>query len=102
VQTTPMISPQAQMPAGPDSVQQRRELAIKRIKEKNAFKVHLVAYLVVNAMLVVIWATTGAGYFWPIFVMAAWGVGVVINGYTAYRGDAITEEQIEREMKTLP
>ena len=43
-----------------------------------------------------------SGYFWPIFVMAAWGVGVVINGYTAYRGNAITEEGIEREMKTLP
>ena len=49
-----------------------------------------------------IWAITGAGYFWPIYVMLAWGTGVVIHGYTAYRGNTITEEQIEREMKSLP
>ncbi len=84
------------------NVEQRREQAIKRIKEKNDFKIHLVVYLTVNAMLVVIWAFTGAHFFWPIFVMAFWGIGVVINGYTAYRGNRYTEDQIEREMKNLP
>ena len=82
--------------------EQRRELAIKRIKEKNGFKVHLVVYLVVNATLLVVWAFTGAGFFWPIFVIAFWGIGLVMNGYAAYHGDVITEEQIEREMRNLP
>lgn len=96
---TPILS--VQEPVGPDDEQRRREQAIKRIREKNAFKIHLVAYLVVNAWFVVLWAITGAGYFWPIFVMLAWGTGLVIHGYTAYHGETITEEQIEREMKRL-
>lgn len=82
--------------------QQRRQRAIKRVQEKNGFKAHLVVYLLVNAMLVVVWVVVGRGFFWPIFVMGFWGIGLIMNGYAAYRGDVVTEEQIEREMKTLP
>jgi hypothetical protein len=31
-------------------------------------------YLAVNAMLVAIWALTGAGYFWPIWPLLGWGL----------------------------
>jgi hypothetical protein len=91
-----------------DSVTVRRKRAIGRIKAKNAFKIHLLVYLLVNAMLVVIWAFTSRGQpfpqgiFWPIFPLAGWGIGVAINGYFAYRGNVYTEEQIQREMKLLP
>jgi hypothetical protein len=84
------------------TVKQRRELAIKRIEEKNGFKMDLVAFVVVNAMLVLIWAITGAGYFWPIWVIGLWGVGVVLHGYTVYQGNQYTEEEIEREMRSMP
>lgn len=86
----------------------RREQAIKRIKAKNDFKIHLLVYLTVNTMLTVIWAFTSAGqpwpkgFFWPVFPIVAWGVGVVINGYVAYRGNVYTEKQIQRELKNLP
>jgi fatty acid desaturase len=83
-------------------MEHQRELAIKRLKQKNDFKMHLLVYMLVNAMLVVIWATTGAGYFWPIWVIGFWGIGVVLHGYTAYRSEEYTEEQIEHEMKRLP
>ncbi len=91
-----------------DFMTRRRELAIKRIKAKNDFKIHLLVYLTVNTMLVVIWAFTNAGqpfpqgFFWPIFPIAGWGIGVVINGYVAYWGNVYTEEQIQREMQKLP
>jgi hypothetical protein len=102
MQTISTEHPRTQTPAGPDTLEHQRELAIKRIKEKQAFKMHLLAYVLVNTMLVLIWATTGAGYFWSIWVIGIWGIGVVLNGYTAYRGNDISEEQIEREMKRLP
>jgi 2TM domain len=35
---------------------------------------HLKAYVAVNAFLVGWWAATGAGYFWPGWLMAGWGV----------------------------
>ncbi len=91
-----------------DFMTRRREQAIKRIKAKNDFKIHLLVYLTVNTMLVVIWAFTNAGqpfpqgFFWPIFPIAGWGIGVVINGYVAYWGNVYTEEQIQREMQKLP
>lgn len=92
----------------PQTTEGRRALAIKRIKAKNDFKIHLAVYLAVNAMLIVLWAFTNAGkpfpqgFFWPILVIAGWGIGVVINAYVAYRGNVYTEAQIEREMKQLP
>jgi uncharacterized ion transporter superfamily protein YfcC len=99
--TMPTMSPHTEMPTEADAMQ-RRELAIKRIKEKNDFKAHLVVYLAVNTMILVIWAFTGVGFFWPIFVLGFWGIGLVMHGYTAYRVNALTEEQIQREMKRLP
>jgi len=86
----------------------RREQAIRRLKAKSNFKVHLSIYLAVNALLVAIWVATGwgqpfpQGFFWPIFVIVGWGIGLVANWYAAYHGDGLTEEQIQREMKNLP
>src|SRR5215207_796857 len=34
----------------------------------------LVPYLAVNLVLIVIWAATGAGYFWPIWPLLGWGM----------------------------
>jgi uncharacterized ion transporter superfamily protein YfcC len=84
------------------TTESRRDQAIKRLKAKNDFRVHLVVYLAVNAMLVLVWAVTSMGYFWPIWPMAGWGIGLVIHGYTVYWGSVFTEEQIQREMKSLP
>jgi 2TM domain len=84
------------------STASHREQAIKRLKAKNEFKVHLVVYLTMNALLVLVWALTSSGYFWPIWPIAGWGIGVVMHGYTVYWGSVFTEEQIEREMKSLP
>jgi hypothetical protein len=106
--TTPTASPPAQLPAGPDATEQRRALAIKRIQAKNGFTIHLLVYLAINAISVVSWALTEAGksfpagFFWPIVLIAAWGVGLVIHGYTVYRGNAYIEAQIQRERKQLP
>jgi hypothetical protein len=109
MQTTPTVPsmttmrPPVQAPPIPDPEQQRREQAIKRIRDKNAFMLHLVAYLVINTAFVVVWAMSGVGYFWPIFAMVGWGAGVAIHGYCVYGGNSkMTETQIEREMKRLP
>jgi hypothetical protein len=64
-------------------------------------------YVLVNSALVVIWAFVSAGrggdqaFFWPIFPIVGWGFGIVMQGYKVYRGGAITESQIAREMEKL-
>jgi hypothetical protein len=103
MQTMPTQSASAPAPAGPDTVaQQRRAQAIEQIKRKNRFLYDIAVCFVINALLVLIWATTGAGYFWPIWVILGWGALLAIHGYAVYRGNAITQAQIEREMKRLP
>ena len=103
-----MTAETSEMIEMPVTQEERRTLAIKRIKAKDEFKVHLVVYLCVNGMLTLIWAFTSlgrpflAGFFWPIIPLAAWGMGLLIHGYTVYRPNVYTEAQIQREMKQLP
>jgi hypothetical protein len=81
-----------------DDRDEQREAAVKRVKAKRDFRTHVAAYVIVNAMFVVIWAVTGGGYFWPIWIIAAWGVGLALNAWTVYFEKPISEDEIRREM----
>lgn len=79
-----------------------RELALKRLKKRRDFHAHLLVYTLFNASIVGVWFATGAhGFFWPIFLIAFWGIGVVMNGWEVYHGDPFSEDQIQREMRKL-
>jgi hypothetical protein len=76
-----------------------RARARKRIAKRRDFGTHLVAYVVINLMLVGIWAATGGGYFWPIWVILGWGVGVILNAWDVYFRREITEADVDREVE---
>lgn len=79
-----------------------RERAIKRLKKRRDFVGHLLVYVMVNGIVVTIWAMTDLhGFFWPIFPILIWGIGVVMNGWDVYRGDTFSEDQIQREIEQL-
>jgi hypothetical protein len=79
-----------------------RERAIKRLKKRHDFYGHLLVYALVNGFLVAIWAVTDLhGFFWPIFPILGWGIGLVLNAWDVYRNDAFSEEQIRREIEHL-
>ena len=79
-----------------------RDRAIKRLKKRRDFSAHLLVYVLVNAFVVAIWALTNPdGFFWPIFPMAGWGIGVVMNAWDVFLNDEFDEEQIRREMERL-
>ena len=42
------------------------------------FREHLRTYLSVMALLIVIWALTGMGYFWPVWPILGWGSSFVM------------------------
>ncbi len=75
-----------------------RAVAITRLTNKRDFRMHLGSYVIVNLMLVGIWATTGQNHFWPIWVILFWGVGLAFHGWWAYLAKPFTEDEIEREM----
>lgn len=80
------------------NVESARDAAIKRLRNKRDFRTHVAAYVVVNALLVTIWAVTGGGYFWPIWAIAGWGVGLALNAWTVYFERPVTDQEIQHEM----
>ncbi len=80
-----------------------RQQAIQRLRKKDAFKKTLVAYLLVNAFLILIWALTDSDSgFWPIWVIGGWGIGLAFQAYDAYGHSGVTsEDRISSEMDRL-
>jgi 2TM domain-containing protein len=88
--------------AGAQSEQDLREQAVQRLKKKRDFKSHVFIYVAVNALLVAIWAVTSdGGFFWPIFPILGWGIGVAANAWDVYSRRPITEDEIRRETDRL-
>lgn len=80
-----------------------RERAVKRLKKRRDFYGHVLVYTLFNTFLVAIWAVTSdGGFFWPIFPIAGWGIGVIMNAWDVFGGgDEFDEERIRREMQRL-
>jgi hypothetical protein len=76
-----------------------RALALKHLKDKRDFQAHLISYLTVNLLLVGIWWATGASFFWPIFPILGWGIGIVFHGWDVMSpgpGPRQVQEEMER------
>lgn len=80
-----------------------RDRAVKRLKKRHDFYGHLMIYSLVNGFLITIWAMTNVhGFFWPVFILVGWGIGVVMNAWDVYGGgDEFDEERIRREMQRM-
>jgi hypothetical protein len=79
-----------------------RDRAIKQLKKRRDLGAHALVFLLVNSFIVAIWfVTNDGGFFWPIFPIGGWGIGLAMNAYDVYRGDDFDERHIEREMRRL-
>jgi fatty acid desaturase len=76
-----------------------RVTARKTLEQKRRFRMDVVSYLVINAFLIGIWAFTGAGYFWPGWVLAGWGVALLLDAWQTYFQHPVTELDVEREVE---
>jgi hypothetical protein len=85
-----------------DDVELRRQ-AIRRADMRIAFRSHLMSYVIVNAGLVGIYvATNFGGYFWPIWPMLGWGIGVGVHATAVYMdGEGLRDRMIEEEIEKL-
>ena len=77
-------------PAEPVNREQMR--AVAQVQRWHDFTAHVGAYLLINAVLIVIWAVTGGGTFWPGVSLAAWGLGLssqhFLNSFSPISVDA--------------
>ncbi len=76
-----------------------RQAARRRVQARRDFGSHLVAYVVINTSLVVIWMITGTGYFWPVWVIALWGVGLVMHAWDVFVRKPVTEADVDDELQ---
>ncbi len=78
-----------------------REIARGRLKKQSDFWLHLMIYLMVNGFLVIIWSMTGMTFFWPVFPIFGWGIGVVGNAWDVFLRREPTEAELQREITRL-
>ncbi len=95
--TVPSTQP-ATTPPQPD-VQAERDRARHRLEAKRKFYADAVAYVVVNAFLVVVWALGDRGSFWPGWVMAGWGVFLLLDATRVYVRPPVTEADVDDELR---
>jgi hypothetical protein len=82
-----------------DEIVDEREMARQRVGARRDFASNAVAFAVVSAALVAVWAVTGAGYFWPAWVIVFWGVGILLHAWSAFGRRPLTEADIDAEMR---
>lgn len=75
------------------------EEARRRLEKQRKFRGDVVAYVVINAFLVVVWAATGFGYFWPGWVLGGWGVLLILDGWNAFYRRPVTEGDVDEELR---
>jgi len=79
-----------------------RAAALTLLRKKRDFLVHLTAFVVVNLGLhVVWWLTTPGGFYWPVFPLFGWGIGLVFHALDVYWPAQPSEDRIRREMNRL-
>jgi fatty acid desaturase len=75
------------------------EWARRRVEKKHKLRADVAAYVVINAFLIGAWAATGFGYFWPGWVLAGWGVLLLLDAWNLYYRRPLTAEDIDRELR---
>jgi 2TM domain len=86
----------ASEPAKPE-LDREQMRAVAQVQRWHDFKAHVGAYILINAVLIIIWAASGAGTFWPGISLAAWGLGLssqhFLNSFSP-----ITAERVRCEL----
>ena len=83
-----------------DDERELRARAVKRLEDRRGLMAHCLAYLSVNLLLVAIWYVTGAAFFWPVFPIFGWGIGLAFHAWDVL-WPAAGERQIRAEMDRL-
>ena len=73
----------------PRTPEQRERAATRQRRRERELRSHLVVYALVNAFLVGIWVVSCIAareliFFWPIFPMLGWGLGLAVQAWQVY------------------
>jgi hypothetical protein len=78
-----------------------KKAAEERLNSQAGFKKMVGGFLIVIVISIVIWALTGQGDFWPIWVMLGLGIATAFSDWSAYgpRAKGPSQAEIEEEAK---
>ena len=81
------------------STEQKNDLLWQLAKKRASFKWSLATYFIMNCFFVAVWYfSSGPGsYFWPIWPMLGWGIGIAFHYFSAYHGDKLFTVEDEYE-----
>ena len=79
---------------------QHDEMLWRIAKKRASFKWSFSVYVFVSAFLIGVWYFSSGpdSYFWPVWVMLWWGVGLLFQYLSAYQGNNMftAEQEYER------
>ena len=81
--------------------QKAEQTAEQKAKLKVEFRIHLVTYAAVNALLAAINLILTPEYLWVIWPVLGWGIGLLIHAINVHASTNSTfkERMIEKEME---
>lgn len=81
--------------------QESQQIAWKKAKGKVEFRIHLINYIAVNALLAIINLTLTPGYIWFKWPLLGWGIGIFFHALSVYflGTSSIKDRMIEEQMK---
>ncbi|MDO7883337.1 2TM domain-containing protein [Antiquaquibacter soli] len=79
-----------------------RSLAVKRLKARSDFYRYLLVWLAVSAIVTFVWWMTGAGYFWPGWVIGGMGIAALFQAIDVFgKHGVITDAAVDAEVEKL-
>jgi hypothetical protein len=79
-----------------------RQAAITRLRKKRDLQAHVLSFVLVNLFLNAIWLLTmPGGFYWPMFPLLGWGIGLAFHVWDVYVSSSPTEDAIRAEMDRL-
>jgi len=82
-----------------------REQALRRLTKRRDLKTHAAVFTLVNLTVWGIWvviaATSGSWWPWPVFLTLFWGIGLAMNAWDVYFRKPITEQELKAEIDRL-
>ena len=80
-------------------------LARRRVFLKKVIRWHVILFVIINALLCVIfYLTTPGGYFWPMWSILGWGVGLIVHIAVTVNALSLSkgkQDSVEKEYDSL-
>ncbi|MCP2266066.1 2TM domain-containing protein [Promicromonospora thailandica] len=79
-----------------------RAQAVRRLHRKRGFQAHALSFVLVNLVSVSLWwFLTPRIFFWPLYLLLSWGIGLAFHAWAVYLPSTPDEERVQREIDRI-